>query len=280
MTMVFVAPIAAAQEAAPEAAPGTPDGTVEKDLRPRPWSLEIEPTLWYAALGGDVTIAGGTSASVETLDIDDPNASPAGELHWRQEKLTFTFFGAAVGVDESTTSRGAFTAGPVVVAPGQPISTDLDFMTFHALVGYEVWSWPPSAPKEGWTGPLFDDSNVTMRLDVYGGARLNYMDTKVSSGGVSASGEGWFPQPVVGLRLELELTKSFSADLCFDAGWWPGDSMGSTTVSVMVGFQWRPWEHVGFQIGFRQMFMDLKDEGDLEYDGSLGGLMGAVVLRF
>ncbi|MBL0921941.1 MAG: hypothetical protein IBJ10_07410, partial [Phycisphaerales bacterium] len=107
-----------------------------------------------------------------------------------------------------------------------------------------------------------------------------YMDAQVSSGGGSASGEGWFAQPMGGARLELELTRKFSVDLCLDGGWWPGDSGGSTSVSVMVGFQWRPWDNVGFQIGFRQMFFTLDDEDELEYDGSIGGLMGALVLRF
>lgn len=274
------APPASAPASTPEASPGSPDGSIDRSSIPWQWTLQIEPTLWYSALGGDVTIGGGTEASAETLDIDDPQASPAGELHFRRDKLTFTFFGASLSNDESANARAAFTAGNINVAQGDPIDTEVDYMNFHAVAGWNVGSWPPKEPREGWKGPVFDDSKVQLRLDVYGGARVQYMEAEVRSGGASAGGEGWFAQPVIGARAEMELTRHFSIDLCLDGGWWPGDSGGSTSVSVMVGFQWRPWDHVGFQIGFRQMFFNLEDEGEIEYDGSIGGLMGAVVLRF
>ncbi len=273
----LVALAAAAQDGvvpppdAPAAAP---------DRRPEAWSLQIEPTFWLAALGGDVNIGGAGDVSVETLDVDDANPAAAGEIHFRHERLTFTVFGAGVGIDESSTARSAFSAGNLAIAQGAPIDTELDYVNAHATVGYRVWNWPPAAQTDRWKGPAYADSDVTIGLDLVAGARLHWMDVEIRSGGGSAGGDGVFVQPIIGARLELELTRAFSIDLGLDAGWWPGDSSGSTSVSVIVGFQWRPWENVGFQIGFRQMFFDLRDEDELEYDGSIGGLMAAVVLRF
>jgi hypothetical protein len=269
--------IASAQEAPPDAAQAAPPAN---DRRPRPWSLQIEPAVWFAAFGGDVNIGGAGDVDVETLDVDDPNASPAGELHFRRERWTFTLFGAGVSADDDTNARDAFEAGGIAVAEGDPVSTELDFITMHATVGYRLWNWPKAQPPEGWEGPAYAESDVTIGLDLYAGARLQWMDFEVRSGGGSADGDGAFVQPIIGARIELELTRQFSVDLGVDAGWWPGDSMGSTSVSVIVGFQWRPWENVGFQIGFRQMFINLEDEDTLEFDGSLGGLMGSIVLRF
>jgi opacity protein-like surface antigen len=64
-----------------------------------------------------------------------------------------------------------------------------------------------------------------------------------------------------------------------------GMPTGNTSYSfdIIVGVQWRPVENVGVQLGYRALFFGLGSgdgESEFNFDGSLQGLYGGLVVRF
>ena len=250
-----------AQSASPDSAqePSAGDAPLFNETQPRPWTIQFEPSVWYAALGGDLRLRNGRRINMDDRAADDPQASPAGELHIRADDLTFTLSGFGFRVDDR--------AGP----PGE-LESEIRLASFDATLGFKVWDWRPRIEND-------TPSNVLLCLNVYAGARFFHMDVRETIDAVRTDADGAWVHPLVGAKLEMELTRRFSADLALDAGAIPFGSRESYSVSVMVGFQWRPHDNVGVQIGFRQMFFNLEDN-DIDFDGSLGGLIGSVVVRF
>ncbi|TVQ61504.1 MAG: hypothetical protein EA379_06090 [Phycisphaerales bacterium] len=227
-----------------------------RDNEPRPWKIQFEPAVWYAALGGDLNVRGAGRADAGDLNISDPEANPFGELHFRADDLTFTLSGFGFSVDGRSSALGE-------------THTSVDLASVDATIGHNVWRWNPGN----------DASDVHLGLHVYAGARMFHMDFEQRIDGQRLTDSDVWVHPIVGGKLEAELTRRFSADLALDAGVMPVSSRESYSVSVIVGFQWRPHDNVGAQIGFRQMFFEV-DNDDTKFTGSLGGLIGSLVIRF
>lgn len=269
---LIVASCASARDATPGNTVDAPAERILGEREPRPWTLQFEPALWYASIAGEQKF-GGSSVKTQHIGADDPNASFFGEMHFRSSDLTFSMSGFMVNAGDTSRSRRAFDAGSLSVARGDMVESDIDITSVEAHVGWRVWEWPyASEPARS--------HDVTMRLDLRAGARFIDMDTRLREpgGGGRYSADGAFAHPLVGFRLEIEMLREFSLDLSLDAGAWPFGSE-SYSVSVLAGFQWRPHENVGVQIGFRQLFFGL-DNDDLDFEGAVGGIMGTVVVRF
>ncbi len=240
------------------------------DRHPAQWVVQFEPSAWLIGLAGDVRVGGGTRVDLTSVGADDPAVAPAGELHFRGDIWTVSLSGFAVGIDESEPAAVGFTAGALTVGAGAPVRTEFDYTGLEATLGARIWEQPlGDEPAE----------QVMMRLHVYGGARAHVVDVRFSSGGASAEDSATWVQPLLGAKLELELWDIGSFDVALDYGLWPGGSNDISGLNVIAGFQWRPWGHVGVQVGYRLQIVDGQD-GDFEWDGSAAGFYGGAVIRF
>ncbi len=240
------------------------------DRHPAHWVVQIEPSAWLLGLAGDVRVRGGTKLALTSVGADDPAVAPAGEVHFRGDIWTVSLSGFAVGVDESEPAATGFTAGALTVGAGAPVRTEFDYTGLEATLSARVWE------KALGDDP---DERVMLRLHVFGGARAHVVDVRFSSGGAGAEDSATWVQPLLGAKLELELWDRASMDVALDYGLWPGGSNDISGFNVIAGFQWRPWSHVGMQVGYRLQIVDGQD-GNFEWDGSAAGFYAGAVIRF
>lgn len=245
------------------------------DKRPSEWTVQIEPTVWYMGLGGDLRLGsggGGTPFNVADVNMDDPQLSPAGVARLRGGDLTFTFSAFGYSGAESAGARAAFTAGGIPVAVGTPVRTEIDIVSGELAVGYEVYAWP--GPHANGAPP-----DAEVRVDAYGGARFLNFSTDMTIGGAAVSDDGYTIHPLLGARLVLEMFDRCTVDVSVDAGYIPGGSRNATAINAVAGISYRPWGNVGLTFGYRILRIDMED-GSQSFDGSLAGLFANVVIRF
>lgn len=270
-------PQAAPEPSTPASSPDRANEPVRPGWAPRAWTVDIEPMVWFAGLGGNVRLSGGSGkASPGTLGVDDPEATPAGQMFIRADDLTFGLAGFGFDASNTSTAGSGFTIGSLSVSAGDRIDTSFKYTSVEATVMWRVLSCP--VPQER------GDSGVLFTLDVGGGARLYDLDVSVSQvGGDASRSTGTWVEPIATLRFAMEILDDFTVGLGLSAGAQPFGGQTSFSGGVVAGFQWRFVENVGVQFGYRYLYTDLKD-GDgsdrFEFDGSLAGLFGSIVFRF
>ena len=115
------------------------------------------------------------------------------------------------------------------------------------------------------------------------GARL--YNVKAGVGATSpntAEADEFFFEPIVGGRLELTLAKDFSIDVQSTFGYLPADRE-TASWDIEVAFAWRIVENVGFQLGYRNMFIHLESGEDVsrfEWEGGAAGVFAGLQFRF
>lgn len=248
-------------ESATPAAPVVDDAQWEPGL----WKLQFEPAVWWAAMGGDVRVgSGGATTKFKDFagDADDPHAAFSLRGLYRRDRWTVMVDGFAYSFDE----------GDAASAEG---SLDFSLWSVDASVGYTVWERTRRRTVRG----VETDSGAAVRLIPYVGLRAIRPDLTLDASGGRESGSDLFVHPIVGARIEIEVADRLSFDTGFDAGGF--DILGEDAASLdwTVGIRYHPTPKIAVQIGFRQMFINV-DSDDLEIDGSLGGLMAGVMIRF
>lgn len=245
----------------------------------RAWTIQFEPMLWAPALRGDLRVPGGPTFDVESLNLDESRLAPAGEVTIRADKWSFFFSGFGFSYDETANARETIiAAGPVTIAPGQAVRSELDFYSFQATVGYEVFSNFFDEPDD------HPEDEVRLSLDVFGGVR--YFDANLDltplAGAGSAMNDGQWVQPIGGVRLTIDLPYRTGVEVSLDGGGWGGDQ-SSFAWNIAAAFYWAFHENAGLEIGFRNLASDLQDgEGanEFNFDAALMGLFGSVIIRF
>jgi hypothetical protein len=250
---------------------------------PRGFTVQIEPKMWFVAPSGDLTLPAGAafadagdSVRLKTLDLDSPRISPAGDLSILVEKWRFSLSGASYSADRDRVVVGrSFRLGNVQAAPGSALAAQMDFTTAEFTFGREFWS------------PDFSESSVPVRwrFSWLAGARMYDTSFEVRDLGSSArsSADEFFLEPIVGARSDLDLAEDFSIVLQVSGGGFAWSERSSFSFDIAAGFQWRPVDWLGLQIGYRQLAFTLSAEEDreeFEYDGRLAGLFAGVTLRF
>ncbi|MBX3352402.1 MAG: hypothetical protein KF684_05665 [Phycisphaeraceae bacterium] len=250
---------------APPAPPATTELTDDALWAPGRWTLQLEPSVWWAAMGGDIRVGnGGTKLEFKDFDgdADDPNAAFSLRAMYRKDKWTVMVDGFSLSFDEGDPGAGNG-------------ALDFSLWSVDASVGYTAWERSRRRYDQG----VGTDTGAAVRVIPYAGLRMIRPDLKTDSAGGSASESELFLHPMVGVRLEIEVSDRFSFDTGFDAGGLDLLGEDAITMDWTVGLRFHPVERVAIQIGFRQMFMNLESD-DLEIDGSLGGLMLGVMIRF
>ncbi|MFG0275582.1 MAG: hypothetical protein ACF8QF_11035 [Phycisphaerales bacterium] len=241
------------------------------------WAASIEPMWWYPGLFGDLRIEGSTStAAIEDIGVDEPQSTPAIEASLRDGDLTVRMSGFIFSQTADAEAQAPFTIGGYSAGPGDVVSSSVDLSSFQATLGTLLWETTLDGGER---------EPVHMRLDGFAGARIYDFDFTIGPPGATTARDNatWFDL-IVGARLEVEITRSFSFDVTADVGGLAWDGAGSASANIIAGFQWRPVPNVGAQIGYRFLYTGYNDGDDgaeeFDFTGSLAGLYGSVVLRF
>lgn len=296
--ILFAAATAFAQDAGqPEAS--TSDSPAEPPTERLPsidpeWTVQIEPSMWYVAPSGKVRLpvnsgtgpggftTAGDEMKVERLNLDSTRLLPAGEFHLSSDRWRFSFSAATFNVDaESTSADSSFRLGAVEVAEGDPIDASMDFTTAELTVGYRFAGRDFRFCTED--GAFCIDA--ALRVYALAGARIYDVSFDLTNrdSGASAAAAEFFGEPIIGLRAETEFADQFTLDLQVAGGGFADSDRSSYSFDIMAGFHWRPTDHVGVQIGYRQLLFDLTDGDELDefsYGGRLAGLFAGLTIRF
>ncbi len=281
---------ALAQSAAPAATPAdTPapsdDPALKLNLSPLPtWTVQVEPVVWYAGPAGDLTLPGGAGeVQLSTLNLDTSRVSPAAEIHINADRWRFSFSGADYSADIETTSNSAFQIGSLSVADNDTMRNQYDWTTVQLTAGYLFWTHDFAAASE----KPEDAVPAVLRLYAFGGGRLHDIDISLQSLAPARAGttgtDQFYAELIVGARAELELAEDFTLDLELSGGGMADSDRSIASFDIIAGFQWRPCENVGLQIGWRQLAYWLSDaDADQEFslNGETAGVYAGVVIRF
>lgn len=114
--------------------------------------------------------------------------------------------------------------------------------------------------------------NPEMKLDVFGGARVNWIDFELSAGPGITKDETWV-DPVIGARFEAPLPNDFFFRALGDIGGFGAAS--DLTWQALAGFGWRFSESGALLLGYRAIGTDYQS-GDFSYDLTTHGpVLGA-----
>src|SRR5690606_28489424 len=158
--------VAAAQDAVPDPTPPEPviTGSSEALWEPGRWTLQLEPSVWFAAMGGDVAAGAGPELKFRDIDGDADHAHAAASLRglYRHDRLTV--MADAMWLD--------FTEG-------SPASS-LDFTLWSAdvSVGWELLEWKRQRTVDGTPR----DTGVAARVIPYAGVRVIGADVDIATG--------------------------------------------------------------------------------------------------
>ncbi len=246
--------------------------------------LSAEPSLWYVAPGGTVTMprsGPGASDSFELFDVamDAPRASPYVEINIRNDEWGLTFRGFQYSAeDRAWVAAGAFNLGDVAIAPGDLVRSTLDFGSFELEGAYRLQRPKVLARRSSGT------PRMEVELDAIAGVRVYDFDLAFErvapTPGAARASETFF-EVLAGLKGALEIHEQLTVDLHLSVGGMVGDRQ-VLSIDISPGFTWRPHPNLGVQIGYRQLFFDLSRQGPepFEWTGATAGLFFGLVLRF
>jgi hypothetical protein len=276
----FAAPAVAQRTALnPQPEDIAPPGDTDDPHLYENWVLRFEPAVWYVAPGGRFHLPGEPAGTEETwvsdVNLDSPRASPFGELHLRtSEKWRFTFSAFSLEQENRGTIANDFgTFGPHAYSPGDPLEASLNLVSGEITA---AWRLPFELGKKS--------QDFEGRAELIGGARFIDFGLELSAPSGTVSEDLFYLEPIVGFKVNLEVTQQFTIDLQNTFGYWSdGADKRSMTWDILVGFMYFPLENVGIQIGYRQLLLDLeegKGEEFFEYHGAAAGVYGGLSIRF
>jgi hypothetical protein len=279
------APAASTATPAPAEPPAGPQLTDALAEAGNTWTIRIDPTVWWVSPAGDLTLpssgaTAGSSVDLSRLNLDTPEFTPAGSVAINAGDFRFSFFGAGYSRDAETVADGAFQIGDASFAAGDAIDTSFEFNLFDLTAGYRFYSYD-------WRKCSQDQEKcIDIVLDLYalGGGRLYDMNIGVNPvGGSGNDTEQFFGDIVAGARAELTILHDFNINVQLTGGGMGDSDRSSFSWDIQVSGEWRPWENVGVQFGWRQVAFSLEDgdgPGKFDFDGSLAGVFAGVVVRF
>ncbi|MDE1991096.1 MAG: hypothetical protein KGI75_01270 [Rhizobiaceae bacterium] len=224
---------------------------------PEGWKFSFAPYFWASGLSGKSANFG-----LPTIDVHESFGDILSDLDFAFMAAGDARYGPYSIMTDLSYARVTTDAGTPrgVVASRVGLKTE----TFTAFLG------------GGYS--ILDDG--VGRLDVVGGARIWYVDTKVSFqggllGGVSRADSATWVDGMVGLRGMYSITPNF-----YLTGWGMiGTGGADIDWDVMGGLGYKFNEKVSAIAGYRALGVDYHNES-LTYDMIQHGPMLGVVLRF
>ena len=258
------------------------------------WTIELEPTIWFAGPSGKLRLpvtsgtgpgaftTSGDKLQIDDVNLDTPRVRPKGAFRLGFDDWQASFSGADYSSSRSVTADVDGRLGAVAFASGERLDTDFSLGAYELTLGYRVWDKAFSTDSKN---PAAAD-DIRLRLYVVGGIRLTDVSISVASTtGPSRSADvnQLFAEPILGARLEADLTESFGINVLVTGGYLPVDDRSSSSIDIEASFHYRPTGWLSLEIGYRQLAFSLEDGeglGKFEYDGRLAGLFTGVTLRF
>jgi len=241
------------------------------------WRVQVEPILWFPSLAGDLKVASRRSFAVDSLDMDDPQLTPAGQVKLRTGaepgSWWFVFSGFGFGIDGTESAGSSITAGGLDFDRGDRVSYDFELTSFEFTAEYVL---PPILNRP--------DDEVRLGFNIYAGARVYDVDVTIGEpGGDEVGRDNYWFEPILGVRMLMELPRGFAIDLSVDGGWFSSGDDESSSWDLMVAFLWRFHSHGFAEIGFRHFSPYLSTgsgDDEFEFDGRLAGLWASVGFTF
>src|SRR3954463_1854038 len=223
----------AAQEGIPAPPPSEPEAPPALRLAQPPYTIQFEPSVWYASPGGKLRMPGGSSTHwIDTFNLDSPRLSPYGELHLREGNWRLGFCAMSSREHPRGPIQNDFgEIGGVGFGPGDRTPASLDFTTFQAEVGYRL---PISGVATGKEQPEFLATN-----ELVAGVRFYdfRFDLDLPSGHTGAHEVAG--TPYIGLRLAMEIVYGFTVDVEASlAGFDDGRDLTIFGSDIVVGVMW------------------------------------------
>lgn len=218
------------------------------------WRVGTSIYGWTTRLDGDMTIHG------QTIPVDVP-------FNKIFENLKFTFMGLVeVGKGKWSFMADLFYAKLEPSTSNQLATFDSQIEQFigNFAVFYRVVETP------------------TTRLDAYGGARVNWMETDVDikfTGGksLSESADKTWVDPIIGVRVHHDLTDKFFIRALADIGGFGVSS--DITWQAMASLGYRVTDKASVGLGYRAIGTDYTS-GSTTYDVISHGLLLGLEYRF
>jgi hypothetical protein len=232
------------------AGPANPPPMPPPDGARTGWSFRAAPYLWALGLDGDIAVRGlevgvdlPFSDILSDLDFSMMAAFEARNGPW----------GITVDINYSKLSDSANPRGDLLTAA----KFEMDQFMGNVTISYRL------VENEGTV------------VDLYGGARLNWLDAEVSvfgpkGGAITRSGDEAWADALVGIRFQTPLSTNWSLRAVGDIG--AGDS--DLTWQAMGIFVRRLSDTCNLGIGYRAIGVDYQD-GGFTYDiTSHGPILG------
>lgn len=262
------------------------------------WTVTITPGIAWMGASGKAKLKGtdGTGAHTDSLifkdnGLEDTELSPFARLTWRPKgaeggrwSIGISGFGADSSSDAVAVE--AQRLGDVNTAIGDNVHAKYKFWNVDIEGGYRFLQRSSSGTGRKAT-------RLAFTIDGLFGARM--MDTEVKFENRftptslpppgtprEAKGDGFFIQPMVGVRIGAEFVEQFGVELKSTVGALPGDHR-SLTWDIEPMFTWRPNPNVGVFIGYRIFAFDVRDGKGIEryqWRGAMAGLNVGAYLRF
>ena len=243
------------------------------------WVLQVEPSAWYAAPGGELRLpGGGQELGFEQINLDSPRWSPTVEVNVRDDKWRFVFGASCFAAhDRGSLAEDAGQIGSLAFAEGDSLSSSMEYTTVEMSAGYNFFRRKLSERKKG-------GFNYVAAAEVLGGVRLHDVSFDISSGGATTSADEFFAEPFGGLRFGVDLAENFAIDVTMTLGAFSdGGNREAFSWDTVAGFQWYPARNIAVEIGYRQLALSLSSGSggsEFEWTGATAGLFVGASIRY
>ena len=250
---------------------------------PIDWHVQIEPMLRYVGPAGDVRLPGGgvrgSFVDLADVDLNSPRLMPGFDLNLRHGDWRINAIGLFYDIDDRTAvTEENFTLGGIDFAPMERSSLSHTYTQIDVRLAYTIVDRPlrPLSDAQG--------HKVRFRLDAEAGLRLYDFEFEFENLDTAERGsdDRTFLEPHAGFKAGFTLYEDLTIDLYTNFGLWPFDAEAFSW-DIGVGFQWRPVDYLGLQIGYRSTIFRLNEGSgvnEFEWEGSYQGLYAGLQFRF
>ncbi|MCC5785620.1 MAG: hypothetical protein JJU33_02835 [Phycisphaerales bacterium] len=250
------------------------------------WTVQFEPSLWYAVPGGKVDMPGLETARGEIdlidLGVDNTGLRPSGEFIFRRGRWMGLVGGIYLEEENDTALNQTISINGTAYDAGDRFEGRLRFASGRLLGGYRIHSF------QG--GPTADGGyNFTSDVDIIAGARFTHINWRLAAEDPGVSRDSiresrLFPEAIGGFRWTLGFIEQITIDTELTiGGMTTGDDDTAFSIDIIQGLAWDPHPNLGAQFGYRQLLIrhnDGKGDDRFRYDGAIAGLYAGVKVRF
>lgn len=248
------------------------------------WHVQVEVMARYTAPAGEIRLPGGSArgslVDLEDLDVNGPRLMPGFDISLRKDEWRINAIGLFYDIDDRVaTAEEDFQLGRVFIADGQRSSVSHTYAQLDFRLARTILDTPIS--------PITDrhGHKVRFRLDAEVGLRIYDFEFEVANldtGGATFTDDRTFFEPHAGFKAAFNIYEDITVDLYTNFGAWPFDTQAFSW-DIGVGFQWRPVDYFGVQIGYRSTIFRLNEGSgvnEFEWAGSYQGLHAGLQFRF